>query len=117
MYITGINYDTGVVTVSADVSGGSYTWGSTDTVFQSGDHTDSTITCPVGMRGWVPTTEPTGSFFGVTRTGILGTCNCFGSICESRGLSNLTPARSRLFKLNGGMVQKVELQRQNIYGG
>src|SRR3954471_1936096 len=25
----------------------------------------------------------------------------FGSICESRGLSNLTPARSRLFKLIG----------------
>ena len=22
-------------------------------------------------------------------TGIIGTCNCFGSICESRGLSNL----------------------------
>ena len=34
-------------------------------------------------------------------TGIVGTCNCFGSICESRGLSNLTPARSRLFKLIG----------------
>ena len=32
-------------------------------------------------------------------TGIVGTCNCFGRICESRGLSNLTPARSRLFKL------------------
>ena len=26
---------------------------------------------------------------------------CFGSICESRGLSNLTPSRSRLFKLIG----------------
>ena len=25
----------------------------------------------------------------------------FGSICEPRGLSNLTPARSRLFKLMG----------------
>ena len=34
-------------------------------------------------------------------TGIVGTCNCFGRICESRGLSNLTPARSRLFKLMG----------------
>ena len=34
-------------------------------------------------------------------TGIIGTCNCFGRICESRGLSNLTPARSRLFKLIG----------------
>ena len=37
----------------------------------------------------------------ITCTGIVGTCNCFGSICESRGLSNLTPARSRLFKLKG----------------
>ena len=37
----------------------------------------------------------------VTCTGIVGTCNCFGRICESRGLSNLTPARSRLFKLIG----------------
>ena len=37
----------------------------------------------------------------VTCTGIIGTCNCFGRICESRGLSNLTPARSRLFKLIG----------------
>ena len=25
----------------------------------------------------------------ITCTGIIGTCNCFGSICESRGLSNL----------------------------
>ena len=24
-------------------------------------------------------------------TAIVGTCNCFGRICESRGLSNLTP--------------------------
>ena len=35
------------------------------------------------------------------------TCNLvFGSICESRGLSNLTPARSRLFKLVGQEVQR-----------
>ena len=34
-------------------------------------------------------------------TGIVGTCNCFGRIRESQGLSNLTPARSRLFKLIG----------------
>ena len=33
--------------------------------------------------------------------GVIRPCNCFGSICESRGLSNLTPARSRLFKLVG----------------
>ena len=37
----------------------------------------------------------------ITCTGINGTCNCFGRICESRGLSNLTPARSILFKLKG----------------
>src|SRR3954467_2291142 len=34
-------------------------------------------------------------------TGIVGTCNCCDNIYESRGLSNLTPARSRLFKLIG----------------
>ena len=28
-------------------------------------------------------------FGSITCTGIIGTCNCFGSICESRGLSNL----------------------------
>ena len=55
----------------------------------------------------------------VTCTGIIGTCNCFGSICESRGLSNLTPARSRLFKLIGkGWCNEVELQQAlSIYGG
>ena len=37
----------------------------------------------------------------VTCTVIIGTCNYFGSISESRGLSNLTPTRSRLFKLIG----------------
>ena len=37
----------------------------------------------------------------VACTGIIGSCNCFGRIYESRGLSNLTPARSRLFKLIG----------------
>ena len=42
-------------------------------------------------------------FGSITCTGIIGTCNCFGSICESRGLSNLKPARSRLFKLMGRM--------------
>ena len=52
-------------------------------------------------------------------TGIVGTCNWFGSICESRGLSNLTPARSRLFKLIGkGWCNDVELQQAlSIYGG
>src|SRR3954469_19021326 len=34
-------------------------------------------------------------------TGIVGTCICCDRIYESRGLSNLTPARSRLFKLIG----------------
>ena len=38
-------------------------------------------------------------FGSITCTGIIGTYNYFGSICESRGLSNLTP--SRLFKLIG----------------
>ena len=33
--------------------------------------------------------------------GSTAPANWFGSICESRGLSNLTPSRSRLFKLIG----------------
>ena len=44
--------------------------------------------------------------------GILGTCICFGRICEPRGLSNLTPARSRLFKLVG----KDGVKRWNYSG-
>ena len=28
-------------------------------------------------------------FVVIACTGIIGTCNCFGSICESRGLGNL----------------------------
>lgn len=68
--VTGINTTTNVCTMSADISGGSYTWGATDTVFFSGDHTDSTITNLVGLNGWVPTTAPTSALFGVTRTGI-----------------------------------------------
>ena len=55
----------------------------------------------------------------VTGTGINGTCNCFGRIYESRGLGNLTPARSRLFKLIGRKKgSEVELhQALSIYGG
>ena len=38
----------------------------------------------------------------VTYTVIIVTCNWFLEVnCESRGLSNLTPSRSRLFKLIG----------------
>ena len=52
-------------------------------------------------------------------TGIVGTCNYFGRIRESRGLSNLTPARSRLFKLIGReRGNMVELQQTlSIYAG
>ena len=39
----------------------------------------------------------------------------FGSICESRGLSNLTPSRSRLFKLIGRKGSQVELQQTLAY--
>ena len=48
----------------------------------------------------------------VAYASIIGTCNYFGRICESRGLSNLTPARSQLFKLIGkDGVNEVELQQ------
>lgn len=75
--IIGIGDDvsgTTTITMSADISAGPHSWGATDTIFQKGDHVDSTITCPVGMAGWVPTTAPSGAFFGVTRTGIPQLC-------------------------------------------
>lgn len=75
--VTGIGDDVSgstTITMSADVSSGPHSWGATDTIFQRGDHTDSVITCPVGMRGWVPTTPPSGAFFGVVRTGIPQLC-------------------------------------------
>ena len=52
-------------------------------------------------------------------TGIIDTCNCFEVICESRGPSNLTPSRSRLFKLIGRVKRyEVELQQAtSIFGG
>ena len=50
-------------------------------------------------------------------TGIVGTCNCLGRICESRGLNNLTPARSRLFKLIGknGVGGEVAAATKHIW--
>lgn len=67
--VTGIDPDTGVCTMAVDVSGGSYSWGSTDTVFFQGDHTSGIITQPVGFPLWVPASAPSGALFGVTRTG------------------------------------------------
>ena len=55
----------------------------------------------------------------VTCTGIIGTCKLFGSICESPGFSNLTPAKSRLFRLKGkkGVVRWSCSKALSIYGG
>ena len=68
--ITTIDPDTGICATAVDVSGGSYAWGATDIIFFGGDHTQSTLTQPVGMRGWVPPSAPSGSFMNITRTGI-----------------------------------------------
>ena len=53
----------------------------------------------------------------VTCTVIIGTCKLvLEVICESRGLNNLTPSRSRLFKLKGGgKGSEVELQQALAY--
>ena len=40
-------------------------------------------------------------FGSITCTGIIGTYNYFGSICDSRGLSTQKPIRSKIFKLMG----------------
>ena len=41
-------------------------------------------------------------FSSISCAGIISTCNCFCSICESRGLNNLK-AREIIFKLMGRM--------------
>ena len=53
----------------------------------------------------------------VTCTGIIDTCKLvLEVICESRGLSNLTPSRSRLFKLKGRKGgSEVELRQALAY--
>jgi hypothetical protein len=59
--ITGINYTTGVVTVSAAL----------DAALGSGDHVcrDGDVNAVLkGVQGWIPASDPTDTWFGVART-------------------------------------------------
>lgn len=71
LIISGINADTGVLTLSGDPT--ALSWANGDTVFFLGDHTDSTLTAPVGLQGYIPDTAPTATLFGVTRNGVPAT--------------------------------------------
>ena len=53
----------------------------------------------------------------ITCSGIIGTCNCFGSICESRRLNNLKTHEIKT-SLWVGCGNEVELQQAlSKYGG
>ena len=69
--VTGIDLDTYTLTLSASPLG--LSWADGDTLFFFGDHTDSTLTAPVGLQGYIPDTAPTATLFGVTRSGIPAT--------------------------------------------
>lgn len=64
--ITGIDPDTGVLTLDGDPT--TLSWANGDIVFFLGDHTDSVLTAPVGLQGYLPDAAPTTALFGVTRT-------------------------------------------------
>lgn len=69
--ITGIDPDTYKLTLSG--SPVALSWANGDTVFFAGDHTDSTLTAPVGLRGYIPDTAPTSTLYGIVRSGIPAT--------------------------------------------
>ena len=95
LIITGINTETGVMTLSGDPT--ALSWGSTDILFFAGDHTDATLTAPVGLQGYVPDAAPTATLFGVTRSGIPATsgmrlnCSSYDLLTAlMKGAQNLT---------------------------
>jgi hypothetical protein len=42
-------------------------WANGDIVFFAGDHTQNTLTAPVGLQGYIPDAAPSATLFGVTR--------------------------------------------------
>ena len=69
--ISGINRDTGVITLSTDVSGYGSAWADGDYVFAYGDAPNNSGLLPkvVGLDGWIPSSAPGAtSFFGVDRS-------------------------------------------------
>jgi hypothetical protein len=63
--VTGVDPDTYRV-YCADPS--SLSWASGDVVFFAGDHTNATITCPMGLGGYLPDAAPTTDLFSLVRT-------------------------------------------------
>lgn len=71
LVVEGINPDTYTLTLSASPL--ALSWASGDTLFFLGDHTDSVLTAPVGLQGYIPDTAPSSTLFGVTRSGVPAT--------------------------------------------
>ena len=69
--VTGINPDSGVVTLSGDVTAGGGAWQNGDIVFFYGDRHDNappTVQLPIGLGGWIPVTAPgSTTFFNINR--------------------------------------------------
>jgi hypothetical protein len=67
LVITGIDEDAFTLTLSGDPT--ALSWANGDTLFFKGDHTANTLTSVAGMDFWLPSTAPSDTVFGVTRTG------------------------------------------------
>lgn len=97
--VTGINYDTGVVTLGTNPA--TLSWAVSDYVFQKGDHENSTNSNALvlwGMGAWVPTSAPSGTFCGITRTGIPQLCGIRYAVSGEDHASALIGAANKLFK-------------------
>lgn len=66
--VTGVNYDTGVITVSAAIDADVLSSGSSDHVIRVNNAGYIAGTGIVGVPGWIPATAPTDTLFGVART-------------------------------------------------
>ena len=97
--VTGINPDTGVVTLGTNPA--TLSWAVGDYVFLNGDHENSTNSNALslwGMGAWVPTSAPSGAFCGVTRTGIPALCGIRYSTSGEDHASMVIGAVNKLFK-------------------
>lgn len=66
--VTGIDLETGVLTMSGDA--GALGWTNGDTLFFAGDHTSGALTAPTGLRAYVPDATPSSTLHGIVRSGI-----------------------------------------------
>lgn len=67
--ILSVNRDTGVLTMTGNITAGVAAAASQDFIFQNGDF-EATKTCITGLPGWIPTVAPVGgdNFFGLDRS-------------------------------------------------